>query len=40
VSGIAAAAFRFAGIWTEGMYQRALDRGLQPTDAPRFRLDP
>ena len=30
--GITTAAFRFAGIWSEEMYQRALDKGLQPTE--------
>ena len=31
--GITTAAFRFAGVWTEAMYQQRLDHGLAPTAA-------
>jgi UDP-glucose 4-epimerase len=29
--GIKTAAFRFAGVWSEGMYEKAMREGLQPT---------
>lgn len=31
--GITTAAFRFAGVWTDEMYQNALQKGLPPTQA-------